>query len=261
MQDETPLDAAHAAMVADEADDTARLRFYDRLADAELFLLLTGEPDGDDITPELFDTGEGRFALGFDRAERLAEFTGRPAPYAALSGRVLAGLLAGQGIGLALNPEVAPSSMLLPAAALGWLRDTLDQGPGTVEAWIAAFTPPAGLPPALLAALDAKLATAAGLARAAWLVGVEYAGGGRGHLLGFVDAVEGAQTALAGAVSEALVFSGLEAGMLDVGFFAADDPAAARMAGPGLRFDLPEPEPPARPSTPGSDPDRPPILR
>ena len=35
----TPLDKAHAAMDADEADDAARLKFYQRLADSELFLL------------------------------------------------------------------------------------------------------------------------------------------------------------------------------------------------------------------------------
>ena len=40
MTEETPLDAAHAAMEAAPEDDAARLRFYERLADSELFLLL-----------------------------------------------------------------------------------------------------------------------------------------------------------------------------------------------------------------------------
>ena len=39
----TPLDKAHAAMMAHPEDDTQRLAFFERLADAEVFLLLTEE--------------------------------------------------------------------------------------------------------------------------------------------------------------------------------------------------------------------------
>ena len=55
MTDATPLDIAHAAMMADESDDAARLRFYERMADVELFLLLEDEPDADQISPVLLD--------------------------------------------------------------------------------------------------------------------------------------------------------------------------------------------------------------
>jgi len=44
-----------------------------------------------------------RFALVFDREERLAEFVGRTVPYAGLPGRGLVGMLKGQAIGLALR--------------------------------------------------------------------------------------------------------------------------------------------------------------
>ena len=73
----------------------------------------------------------------------------------------------------------------------------------------------------------------------------------------------GAETALARAVNEALVFSGIEAGMLDVVFLPDSDPSAAQLARVGLRFDLPEPPKPERTEriAPGSDPDSPPILR
>ena len=64
-----------------------------------------------------------------------------------------------------------------------------------------------------------------------------------------------------GAVSEALVFSGIEAGALDVAFLDADDPAAARLAKVGLGFEIPEREGVESPRPPGSDPDRPPRLR
>ncbi len=263
MSEQTALDLAHAAMEAAPDDDVARLKFFERLADSELFLLLTEEPKGDAISPELFDLADGRFVLAFDREARLSDFVGRPAPYAALSGRVIAAMLSSQRLGMGVNLEVASSSILIPAEAMEWLNGTLGNGPEQVEADMERFEAPTGLPESLLTALDAKLATARGLARSAYLVGVTYSGGGRGHLLGFVDAVTDAQGALARAVNEALTFSGIEAGALDVGFFDASDVATARMAQVGLRFDLPELSVEERggPPTPGSDPEKPPILR
>ncbi|WP_298852374.1 SseB family protein [uncultured Ruegeria sp.] len=262
MTETTALDTVHAAMQADPQSDAARLRFFERLADSELFLMLTEEARGENISPELFDVADGRFVLVFDREERLAQFAGRPVPYVALSGRVLSGILAGQGIGLGLNLETAPSSMLVPAEALGWLAETLQHGPQEVEEKLAEFMPPSGLPDNLLTALDAKLATAGGLARAAYLVATKSETGAQGHLLGFVDVVDGAETALAKAASEALTFSGIEAGAMDVGFFTASEAAAALLAKVGLRFDLPKPQAaePVR-EVPGSNPDNPPILK
>ncbi|WP_291732500.1 SseB family protein [Leisingera sp. F5] len=262
MTEQTLLDLAHAAMETAPQDDAARLRFFERLSDAELFLMLAAEADGDQISPELFETPEGSFVLVFDREERLAGFAGRAVPYAALSGRVVAQLLAGQGIGLGLNLEVAPSSILIPAEAIGWLYQTLGHAPEEVEDKITEFTAPAGLPEVLLTALDAKLATAGGLAAAAYLAGVRYAGGGRGHLLGFVGAREAAQPSLAKAAGEALTFSGVEAGAMDVAFFELEDPVAASLARAGLRFDLPQPPEPEsyQPEIPGSNPDKPPRL-
>lgn len=260
--DLTPLDQAFAAMEAAPEDDTARLRYYDRLAVSELFLMLTAEAEGEAISPELFDLGDARFVLAFDREERLAAFAGRVVPYAALSGRALATMLAGQGIGLALNLEVAPSQTLLPPEALGWLVETLGTGPMEAEARPVELRAPR-VPEVLVAALDARLATAAGLARQAWLAEVRYDDGTRGHLLALTGAVPGAERALAGTINEALVFSGLEAGALDVTFVAESDPLAAELARVALRFDLPEPEMPGRVErlAPGTDPDKPPILR
>ena len=263
MTDTTPLDAAHAAMIAAPDDDAARLWFYERLADNELFLLLSQEAEGDQIQPEMFDVAEGSFVLAFDRQDRLALFAERPAPYAAMSGRVIAQLLTGQGVGLGLNLNIAPSSFLIPAGAVDWLHQTLGHAPDEVETRIAAFHRPTGLPESLITALDAKLATAGGLATSAYLVGVEYDSGARGHLLGFVAALENAQPALAKAVNEALTFSGIEAGALDVGFFAATDPVSAKLAKTGLRFELPKPaaRQKVQPIIPGSDPTKPPILK
>lgn len=263
MTDLTPLDRAHSAMEATPDNDASRLQFFERLADAELFLLLTKEAEGENISPEMFEVADGRFVLVFDREDRLTAFTGKPSPYAALSGRVLAQMLGGQGIGLGVNLEVAPSSILIPAEAMGWLSDTLGHAPDEVEAHVAEVSAPVGLPEILISALDQKLATATGLAASAYLVAVTYDDGGKGHMLAFVDAIDGAQSALAKAASEALTFSGIEAGAMDVGFFAASDSVSAKLAVAGLRFDLPQPQ--ERQShevkAPGSDPAKPPILR
>jgi hypothetical protein len=263
MSDQTPLDLAHATMDAAPDNDAARLRFYERLSDSELFLLLTKEAQGDQINPEIFDLGDASFVLVFDREERLAQFVGKPAPYAALSGRVNAQMIVGQGIGLGVNLEVAPSQMLVPPEAVSWLTETLAHSPDEVEARAEELYAPKGLPEELLTALDAKLATTAGLAQNAYLVAVRYKGGATGHMLGFVGTLEGAEGALAKAAGEALTFSGIEAGSIDVGFFAATDPMAAAMSKVGLRFELPKVE--AREqavrAAPGSDPDKPPNLR
>lgn len=260
MTEATPLDEAHAVMMAAQEDDLARLRFYERVADVELFLLLEAEPEGDQINPRLY---EEKYLLAFDRAARLSAYVGAQAPYVALSGRTIAQMLEGQDLGLALNIGVAPSEILLPAGAMAWLRDTLANEAGEVEARIERVLPPKGLPEDLITAIDAKLATATAMAVGAFLVAVEYRGGGRGHLLAFVGAIPRAQEALVRAASEALTFSGIEAGAMDVGFFGPDDPVVQRLAKVGLRFDLPQGEglqqTPRMP--PGSDPAKPPILK
>ncbi len=257
----TLLDAAHAAVSADPENEALRLRFFERLADGELVLLLEREALGESLEPRVFELEDGPVVLVFDREERLASFTGGIAPYAALPGRVIAGLLKGQGIGMGVNLGVAPSSMLLPPEAMDWLAETLDETPEEVEALPEEFLPPA-VPEAVIAALDGKLARAAGLATAALLAGVVYRGGRRGHMLAFLDAAEGAEGALARAMNEALVFSGIEVGELDVVFLRASDAATQAMARVALRFDLPAPE--VRdpgPAAPGMDPSRPPKLR
>lgn len=256
----TPLDIAHAAMLERDTDG-ARLAFYDRFAAAELFVLLEREPDGEDITPRLFQTEQGAFVLAFDTEDRLTTFNEGPAPYAAISGRSLAQMLNGQQIGVGLNLWDNPSAFLLPAGTLAWLTDVLAEAPQSIEETPETFSAPKGLPEVLITAIDARLAAAAGLAKLAYLAGVTYQGGRPGHMLAFVDAGETAQNALADTIQQALVFSGLEAGVLDVAFLKASDPAAAQLARVGLRFDLPQPSEAAPPNAPGMDPSKPPKLR
>ena len=263
MTEITPLDSAHALMDAANGDDAARLRFYERLADSELFVLLSAEASDDQIEPELFEVEGVSYVLVFDRAARLTEFVGQAVPYAALSGRAIALMLAQEHIGLGLNLEVAPSSILMPPEAVLWLSRTLGNAPDEIEARIEVFSPPKGLPEALITALDTKLAIAAGLAHSAYLVGVTYEGGGTGHMLGFVDARDRAQGALVQAANEAFTFSDIETAAMDVGFFGAEDAVTAHLVRSGLRFDLPKaPEAATRTTAaPGSDPTKPPILK
>ncbi|SIO10513.1 SseB family protein [Vannielia litorea] len=253
------LDAAHAAM--GHGGEAERLAFYAALADSQLFLLLEEEPEGEVITPRAVDAGEGEILLAFDSEDRLVTFTQGEAAFAAMSGRGLVAMMAGQGLGLGLNLE-APSATVLPPEAIDWLAETLGHGPEAAEEIPVEISVPQ-MSALLLRALDGKLASAAGLAKAALLAQATYRSGARGHLLAFVDAVEGAEHALAGAANEALKFSGLEAEALDVAFLDEGSPLALAMARHGMRFDLPEPETPEpwKPAAPGSDPNKPPKLR
>ncbi len=238
MTETTALDLAHAAMDAAPEDDAARLRFYHRLADSELFLLLSAEPDGEDIAPQVFRLEEGAFVAVFDREERLAAFCDAPAPYAALPGRVIAAQLAGQGVGLALNLAVAPSAYLLPAGAVDWLARTLRQGPGRAEAGQAprpeSFAAPNDAPPELSDELAAKLRGFAAFAKGQQ-VGRSWRRVAEPSLVFWAPHL--AEPALAKAVAEALAFSGVDAA-LDVAFPPADDPAADAVKRVARMFDL-----------------------
>lgn len=257
----TPIDTAHARMEANVNDDNARLAFYERLMDGEMFLLLETESDGRNIRPDLFTVDDQTYALIFDREERLAEFAEKIVPFAALSGRTIVAMLDGQDIGLGINLAVAPSSTLLPPSAITWMAQTVSAAPTEAEAKPTEIFPPAKLPETFLTALDAKLATMAGLADIAYLAQVEYDTGARASVIAFVNARPDAQNAIARAISETLIFSGIEAGSLDVLFLTASDAICAKLAKMGLRFDLPKLEEPSAPSAPGMDPSKPPKLR
>ncbi len=262
-EDETPLDAAGRVMAAAPEDEAARRRFHARLAEAELFVLLEEEARDDALRPRLFALEEGRFALAFDRDDRLAAFLDAPAPYAALSGRRLAMLLAGRGVGLALNPGVAPSEALLPPEALDWLAAVAAAGgQHAAEARPSAVGPPEGAPEALVAALAARIASFGGLVEAAWLARLAYAEGEGRLTLAVAGAAAADEPALAAALGEAARLSGAAEG-LDVAFLAPGAAARAAFEREGRRF-APDRKPaatPVPPRPPGSDPDRPPRLR
>jgi hypothetical protein len=256
---ETLLDKAHAQMQADVNDSAARLRFYEKFAGSELFLLLKSEVSGDQINPEVFELPDNSYVLAFDREDRLSGFTSQPSPYAALSGQVICKMLSENNLGLGLNLDVAPSSTLIPPEAVRWVA-SMESAPDKLEEKAREFSVPKGLDQDFLTLLDTRLAAATGLASMAYLVGVTYEDGAQRHLLAFIDALPEACESLVQTVAQALVFSGLNSETLDVAFFIASDPIAAGLAKYGLRFDLPQPEKHV-PVTPGLDPEKPPILR
>jgi len=260
----TPLDQAHAAMENAPDDDALRLRFYERLAACELFLLLKDEASDGRISPVLLSLDGVEYVLAFDSEARLAEFTGQETPFAAMSGRQVVAMLAANGaktMGLGLNLEVAPSSILLPPDAVLWLRDTLLNVAEEAREKPVELTTPFGVDESLVRALDAKFAAATGLADCAYLAGVRYDGGRKGVLLAIVAPLAGAEGALRQAALEVVSFSHRETAM-DITFLPADDPMIARLGRVGLRFDLPRAEATIHsPKAPGMDPDNPPKLR
>ncbi|UYV36142.1 SseB family protein [Rhodobacteraceae bacterium D3-12] len=255
---ETALDRAHAAMDAAPEVEAARLGFYRALADCELFLLLSTEAEGESISPEVFSFDAGSYVLVFDAEERLADFVGKAAPYAALSGRALAGMLAGQGIGLGVNVDVAPSSILLPAEAVDWLAETLAPAPEAAEGAVATgFAPPVLAEPVMIA-VETRLAAMPGVAAGAAMVAARFADGREGHILGIFDAAPEAEAPLAKAMAEAQVFAGMGGEGFDIAFFSGGGAREAEMRAAGRWFDVPDPapEPPEQVQIPGSAPGR-----
>ena len=259
---ETAIDRAFRAMEAAPGDERARARFHERLLDAELRLLLAEEPETDEsLRPRIFDLPEGRFVLAFDSDERLAAFLAEPMPSALLAGRGLVAMIAGHGLGIGLNLGEAVSATLLPAAAVDWLGEMALGAPERREHAARRLGPPLGATPALIEALDRKLAAMAGVIGAAHLAGAEYSDGAAGLLLVLAGVPEGARDGVAAAIAETARLGGGET--LDVTFLAESAPALALARRHGLTFELPAPETaePAAPRAPGTDPDKPPILR
>ncbi|MEM9049393.1 MAG: SseB family protein [Pseudomonadota bacterium] len=256
---QTPLDVAHVAMMAAPEADAPRRAYWSQLLGSELHVLLAAEPQGD-AAPVLRvqPVSDGRFALVFDSAARLGAFLDAPAPTASLSGRRLVAMLAGQDVGIGLNLGVADSATLLPPAAVDWAAaqlgsiESLDRAPARID--------PPRAEPALIAALDARLAAMSGLADAAWLAEITYTDGARSLALALVAVAPTARAGAVEALGEAHRLSGRQ-GAFDILFLEAKDAALAAFARHGLGFAIPVPPRPARPAAPGSDPNRPPRLR
>ncbi|MTE00045.1 hypothetical protein GIY56_07080 [Paracoccus sp. YIM 132242] len=227
-----------------DADAPQRARMLSRLADTELAVALVAEPAGDRVELRIFPLETGPVALACDTEDRLAGFFGGPTAYAAMPGRVLAGLLKSEGAGLLVNPGKA-SEMLLDAAMLDWLTGALSAAPQATDARLR-LTPPA---PAVVTALAQPLAERLGDMRGL-IAGAALAGTGDAHVVLVAGADPAHQPAIAKALAEALAFLPPQPGGVDVSFTDAALPAGV------LRFDLTVEEPAPQPRPKG-----PPILR
>lgn len=254
----SPLETAADLMVQDP--EAGRLHFFRTLADTPLVLLLETDAQGETLTPRIFDLPEGRVVLAFEREEDLAVLgqDQGPLPFAELPGRVLARLLALEGLGLGLNLGTgAHSEQLFPATAMVWLTELLAGSLTPRRGGLANLTAPDAQAGAALARMLAHAPEGwggqAGQARL-------YARGD-GLALVLSGAPEAGQQALAQSVAEALRFADLGGRVVDIAF--ADSNAWPEG---GLRFDWPQPRveasaPAAVRAGPGTDPERPPILK
>lgn len=252
---QTALDLAYAAHEAEPDNVTLRLRFHERILDSELIVPLAAPPDGDRVTPQIFPLSDGPVVLAFDRDDRMAEFLGHPADFAAMTGRRLVALLAGRGMGLALNLG-APSAALLPAKAVDWLARIAAESIPETQARAEDVGPPGIVPRALLDALGPKLGAMADRLASAHLASALLGEGPPVLLLVLTGVEDAARPAVAAAVAEAVRFSGLDNAALDVAFADAGSALASAAARSGLTLEIPEPEEPAAPPA-----DRPPRLR
>ena len=256
--DETPLDLAQAV------GEHAPWAFWRAFADADLFLLLTEEPRGTDLSPQVYDLSDGPMVLAFDREDRMAGFSPLPVPYAALPGRVLAALAAGQGLSVGLNlGSGAVSETVLPAEALAWLLEVLAASPPEETAGVVRAVAAPRVGALAQAAVAAAISAASGLAGEALLAEVAWDDGQRGTVLAFPGVALRDQAAVARAVSEALALSGLDAAALDVMFPDLDAELTASLRQVGRRY-VPQAmvaQEVAAPIGPGMDKARPPRLK
>jgi len=250
----SPLGRAATAADAEDADRDARLRFYALLQATTLNTPLEDAEDADGPKPMVFQLSGGSVALAFDDDARLAAFFGRPTRYVATPGRVLVGLLAEAGLGLAVNPG-DDGGAVLPAETLAWIASEMSAPAEAAElSGPLAVAPPLGAPAGLVEALAARVAGTPGVLEEAWLVrlGPDGAPGSLAALLLPTPAGRRAAEGLANwlaPVVEALAPAGETA---SVGLLAHGHPLLAPARNCGLP--LHGPPAPARP-------DKPPQLR
>ena len=232
---------------------TDRLRFFEHFASAEIFVPLDGE-DTATITPQTYETSDGDLAVGFTTEGALADFTGGGA-YASLPGRVLASLLSDQDAGLVLDPDTAPQ--LLTTQDLRWLTETLNQRPKSHELSTGLIHSAESVPKDLPSLLQKRLVP--DLMEAVAIAAID-TGTGKQPIVAVIGAPDDTQSQLMQSLQEALIFS--DAGdNWAIAFVAAGSLKASQFLQAGVVLKPKAPPTRAQPVAPGSDPDKPPILR
>ena len=250
MSTRTPLDHAHAQMEADADSDTARRSYYAFVVAAELFV--PTHDDSDRIRPHIIETDGAQFALAFDTEDRLAAFFGAAQTRVALRGSDLVAALAADSLGLGINLGVADSAYQLPPDAVQWLAE-FSITPRIAGPAQATYLSPDYMPEHF-AGLDRLFASFSGLAGSAHCVTARD-GNTTFPLIILAGTDEAHQPGIAAAVAE---FFTIAVG-IDTASVAFRDPDDALLQ-VAVSFQIPQPAH-RHPSAPGTDPDRPPILR
>ncbi|MDT8346076.1 MAG: hypothetical protein RQ752_16740 [Thermohalobaculum sp.] len=202
----TRLDKLWQAVMADPEAERPWLDFYEGLATARLHLALDAAA-GARVRPTLLALADGPAALAFDGEDRFAAAIGRPTEHAVLTGAELAGLLAGQGVALALNPGAGGGcETVLAPDTLAWVAQHFGAPAAADETRAARIGPPAAPEPALLDALARRLADFGGAVAEAWLV--DLSPGQGAAELALVIRPGPAGEALAGEIAAALTRAG-----------------------------------------------------
>ena len=171
-----------------------------------------------------------------------------------MSGRALAELLAAQRTALGLNLGTS-AEYVLPPDALDWLSEHR-VAPERQTDQPVAFHPPQGFPRTVLPEIEARLASARGLAAKAVLAEAEYADGRRTPLVAFIAVLDGREPNLSALIGEVMAIAGLDPAGCDIAFLPPAGPITDRALAVGLVIDLPAP-----PERPTPDPTVPPRLR
>ena len=263
MIDSSRLEVLAKELLDSPVNQRAKMRFFDAFLDSELCLLLREEAGEETISPIVACYNGIKHVLVFSSEDNLAEYSKKVVPYAALSGRVIVGMLAGANLGITFNFAMPSTELVLTAEQIIWLNEIVAETPYMHEARPKVFFPLGEKSEKLNSILIEKLLSAAELATSFWLVGVEYDDQSQGVLLIIIDARKGAEAPLAKAAMEAVAFSGLENLPFDVSFLKGQEKLVETVIRQGQPLVFPER--PAKtlslPSIPGGDPSKPPQLR
>jgi len=164
------------------------LRFYEGVAAQRLIVPMTDQGDA----PATLTLESGEVALAFDTEDRFGAFITGPTEQVTVTGADLARALAPLGLGVALNPGVAPGETVVDATAVAWIAEHSGAEVAVEEASDTRLVAPPVMEALLLEALGTRLAEMAGHVTEAWLVGTEAADGFEGYLCVLRTAAEAA---------------------------------------------------------------------
>jgi len=233
--------------LGDAPDDGALRRYYQAILASDL-LLPTDASEGEAITPHLVDLDGKNHALAFDTETRLAAFFEDGCERAELSGAALLGMLSGAGLGLALNPGMENGQFFLGPDEVAMLAGAGGKpGEKVIE-----FNRLEDVSPDVLAQILDAVATLAGRAESAVLASTQTGG----LVVVVIETDQGIAPNLARLLSLIDTDEPLELVLMN-----REEFTRSGLAEVGLSLEVPQIEAAKPIGAPGSDPEKPPILK